>query len=77
MMSHPKPRPFIALPPDYQNPAPDHVSRITHLTQMPSHASIAALAEPLTELPIICRARSLSVRPLPITFFRPKSGHEQ
>jgi hypothetical protein len=53
------------------------VSRITHLTQMPSHASIAALAEPLTELPIICRARSLSVRPLPITFFRPKSGHEQ
>src|SRR5260370_19431521 len=76
MVSHPKLRPFIALPPDYQNPAPDRVSRITRLTQMPSYA-IAAVAEPLTELPLISRARLLSVRPLPITFFRPNSGHKQ
>jgi hypothetical protein len=67
----------MVLPPDYQNPAPDHVSRITHLTQMPSYVSSAAVAEQLTELPIIGRARSLSVRPLPITFFRPRSGYKQ
>jgi hypothetical protein len=77
MMSHPKLRPFIVLPPDYQNPAPDHVSRITHLTQTPSYISIAAVSEPLTELATISRARSLSVRPLPITFIRPRLGHKQ
>jgi hypothetical protein len=77
MMSHPKFRPFIVLPSDYQNPAPDHVSRITHLTQVPSYVPIAAVSKPLTQLPIISRARSLSVRPLPITFFRPRSGYKQ
>src|SRR5712691_11090201 len=41
------------------------------------YASVAAAAEQATELPIISRARSLQVRPLPTMFLRPRSEHQQ